>query len=398
MSSSPAGRFMVWVRSASSRFAVVSPTRPVRSAFPATRSRPCCSSRRRRPSSSIRSSRNRSARPQVSRSCCSAPLPFTSGVRAHVLATPRFRLLAERLRTNRLHSNRVEQRMINKTSRRVWHWSPGTSVLFGVLVATTAHAQSVVSGRVIDSRSELPLAGVSIEVEGTRLGASTDADGRYRIANVAAGERLVIARRIGYTSGRSTVGVAAGQPATADFRMAVSAMMLDEVVVTGTAGGELRRSIGNTVATIDAADMLAKSASKDLTSLLSARAQGLNVFPTTGRLGAGPSIQIRGRSSIGLSNSPLVYVDGVRVNSASGQGPVAVSGGLAGQGSQVGGRLNDLNPDDIESIEVISGPAAATIYGTEAASGVIQIITKHGRSGDRPALSFRGEEIGRAHV
>jgi len=281
--------------------------------------------------------------------------------------------------------------MINKTSRRIWHWSPGTSVLFGVLVATTAHAQSVVSGRVIDSRSELPLAGVSIEVEGTRLGASTDAEGRYRIANVAAGERVVVARRIGYASGRSTVGVTAGQPSTADFRMAVSAMMLDEVVVTGTAGGELRRSIGNAVTTIDAADMLAKSASTNLTSLLNARATGLSVGSTTGRLGAGPAIQIRGRSSIGLSNNPLVYVDGIRINSASATGPVGVAGRLGGQGSQVGGRLNDLNPDDIESIEVISGPAAATIYGTEAASGVIQIITKRGRSADKPALSFRME-------
>ena len=281
--------------------------------------------------------------------------------------------------------------MMTKTGRRVWQWSPGMSVLFGVLFATAAHAQSVVSGRVIDSRSELPVGGVSVEVEGTRLGATTDAEGRYRIINVAAGERVLVARRIGYASGRRTVTVATGQPTTADFRMVVSAMMLDEVVVTGTAGGELRRSIGNAVATIDAADMLAKSASTNLTSLLNARATGLAVMPTTGRLGAGPAIQIRGRSSIGLSNSPLIYLDGVRVNSASGQGPVAVSGGLAGQGSQVGGRLNDLNPDDIESIEVISGPAAATIYGTEAASGVIQIITKHGRSGDKPQLSFRME-------
>jgi TonB-linked SusC/RagA family outer membrane protein len=281
--------------------------------------------------------------------------------------------------------------MMKMTGRRVWQWSPGMSVLLAALFATAAHAQSVVSGRVIDSRSELPVGGVSVEVEGTRLGATTDAEGRYRIANVATGERTVVARRIGYASARRVVSVASGQPTTVDLRMVVSAMMLDEVVVTGTAGGELRRSIGNAVATIDAADMLAKSASTNLTSLLNARAPGLNVLPTTGRLGAGPSIQIRGRSSIGLSNSPLVYVDGVRVNNASSQGPVAVPGGLAGQGSQVGGRLNDLNPDDIESIEVISGPAAATIYGTEAASGVIQIITKRGRSGDKPALSFRME-------
>src|SRR5262249_3484010 len=87
-----------------------------------------------------------------------------------------------------------------------------------------------------------------------------------------------------------------------------------------------------------------------------------------------------------------IYVDGVRVNSATGQGPVAANtSSFGGQNSQVGGRLNDLNPDDIESIEVISGPAAATIYGTEAASGVVQIITKRGRSGDKIAKSFRTE-------
>lgn len=283
--------------------------------------------------------------------------------------------------------------MMKRTGRRVWRWSPGTTLLSGVFacIASVAQAQSTISGRVTDARSELPIGGVTVEIEGTRLGAMTDAEGRYRIANVAAGNQTLVARRIGYTSLKRPSTVASGTPATVDFALVASAMMLDEVVVTGTAGGELRRSVGNAVATIDAADMLAKSASTNLTSLLNARAPGLNVLPTTGRLGAGPSIQIRGRSSIGLSNAPLVYIDGVRVNSASGQGPAGISGGLGGQGSQAGGRLNDINPDDIESIEVISGPAAATIYGTEAASGVIQIITKKGRSGEKPALSFRLE-------
>jgi TonB-dependent SusC/RagA subfamily outer membrane receptor len=127
------------------------------------------------------------------------------------------------------------------------------------------------------------------------------------------------------------------------------------------------------------------------------------VLPTTGRLGAGPDIRIRGRSSLNLSNSPLIYVDGVRINNATPTGPVAVAGGLGGgpggQSSLVGGRLNDINADDIESIEVISGPAAATIYGTEASSGVITIITKRGREGLPPcrliqtgSLYFRDAE------
>ncbi|MDB4899047.1 MAG: TonB-dependent outer membrane protein SusC/RagA, partial [Gemmatimonadetes bacterium] len=105
------------------------------------------------------------------------------------------------------------------------------------------------------------------------------------------------------------------------------------------------------------------------------------IAPNTGRLGAGPSIQIRGRSSVGLDNSPLLYIDGVRVNNATAAGPVGVRGRLGGQASNVSGRLNDINPEDIESIEIIKGPAAATIYGTEAANGVIQVITKKGLSG-----------------
>ncbi len=108
------------------------------------------------------------------------------------------------------------------------------------------------------------------------------------------------------------------------------------------------------------------------------------IAPTTSRLGAGPTIQIRGRSSLSLDNSPLLYVDGVRVSNATAVGATSVSGGgssFGGQNSNVAGRLNDINPEDIESIEVIKGPAAATIYGTEAANGVIQIITKKGAPG-----------------
>jgi TonB-linked SusC/RagA family outer membrane protein len=246
-------------------------------------------------------------------------------------------------------------------------------------------------GRVIDSRMNLPVAQAAVEVDGTRLGTTTGADGRFRVANIPAGAHALIARRIGYGSARKPVTIVAGSELTVDFALEPAAVSLDEVVVTGTAGGEQRRSVGNAVSTIDAADVLAKSGAPTLTSLLSARSPGVNVLSTTGRVGAGPSIQIRGRNSLSLGNSPLIYLDGVRVNSASGTGPSALSGRLGGQGASVAGRLNDLNPDDIESIEVISGPAAATIYGTDAASGVIQIITKRGHAA-KPQFSMRVEE------
>ncbi|MBC7672741.1 MAG: TonB-dependent receptor, partial [Polaromonas sp.] len=154
----------------------------------------------------------------------------------------------------------------------------------------------------------------------------------------------------------------------------------------------LRRSIGNAVTTISASEATQKSASQDLGSLIGARAPGVAISPGTGRLGAAPTIQIRGRNSIGLDNSPLLYIDGVRVNNASAAGPVAPSGRLGGQASNVSGRLNDINPDDIESIEIVKGPAAATLYGTEAANGVIQIITKKGASSGAPSVKLQVQD------
>ena len=245
-----------------------------------------------------------------------------------------------------------------------------------------------VTGRVTDARSTAGVPGATIEVDGTRLGAITDQDGRFRIANVPAGSRTFVARRLGFSALRRTVTLNAGQETTVDFRLEPSVVALDQVVVTGTAGAEQRRSVGNSIASIDAPDALTKSAAPDIGSLLNARAPGVVISQPSGRLGAGPSIQIRGRSSIGLGNSPIIYIDGVRVTNSTGTGPSAVPGGLAGQNSSIAGRLNDIVPEDIASIEVIKGPAASTLYGSEASAGVIQILTKRGGGGS-PEFSLQ---------
>src|SRR5438552_14592101 len=144
------------------------------------------------------------------------------------------------------------------------------STLAGVCLALGASAlgaqTGTIVGRVTDARTNGPLAQATVLVEGTRLGASAGQDGAYRIANVPAGTRTVVARRIGHASIRKTVTVTAGGEASADFALEQTTVALDEVVVTGTAGGELRRSIGNAVSRIDASDELAKSAATNLTS------------------------------------------------------------------------------------------------------------------------------------
>ena len=256
--------------------------------------------------------------------------------------------------------------------------------------ALSAQATAV-TGRVTESVTGAPIAGATVQIEGSTLAGGTAADGRYRINGVQPGSHVLLVRRIGFAAQRKTVNVSAGAEATADFALVASAIALDEVVVTGTAGAVERRSIGNAVSTISAAEVLSKSAAPNLSSLLNSRATGVVVMPRNGRLGAGPSIQVRGRASLSLENSPLIYVDGVRINNATSTGPVAVSGGLGGQGASVGGRLNDINPEDIESIEIIKGPAASTIYGTEAASGVIQIITKRGALNTAPQVTTSAE-------
>jgi len=285
--------------------------------------------------------------------------------------------------------------MITQGAPRVPRWSRLAACLLAaaLLPGSAAGAEAggralhrrvgSVSGTVTDARSAQPLAGTTVLVVGTTLSASTDNQGRYRLAGVPAGSQILLARRIGYAGVRLSVVVHDDQAATADFKLEPAAFSLEDIVITGTAGGEQRRTLGNSVAVIDAATALERSAAPSLTALLSSRTPGAIITPGSGRIGAGPTIQIRGRSTLSLSSEPIVYIDGVRVNNASGQGINGANASSFGaQGSSsLTSRLDDINPDDIESIEVIRGPAAATIYGTEAANGVIQILTKKGRSG-----------------
>jgi TonB-linked SusC/RagA family outer membrane protein len=232
----------------------------------------------------------------------------------------------------------------------------------------------VVQGTVTDARTGAPLSGVQVSVTGRGVGEITNPQGRYTIQNVAAGEVTVVAQSLGYGTMERTATVTAGQTATVDFQLTVTALDLDEIVVTGTAGGTQRRAIGNVVASVNAEQVLAKSPVENVDQLLAQRTPGLMMLPGTGQVGTGSAIRIRGNNSLSLGNEPIIYIDGVRMDSDAGRGP-----GQRG-GANVS-RLNDVNPADIQSIEIIKGPAAATLYGTEASNGVIQIITKRGQSG-----------------
>jgi TonB-linked SusC/RagA family outer membrane protein len=244
------------------------------------------------------------------------------------------------------------------------------------LLGPTANAQTgVVIGRVVDASSKAPVPSAEVRVVNTTIGAPTGSDGRYRIQGVPAGSVQVRAVRLGFAPQVQTVTVPAGDTVTADFALGATQVTLDQVVVTATGETERERETGNAVSLVQA-DSVNKAAVSTFTELLTAKAPGVQVQQTSGTVGGGSRIRIRGNNSISLPNDPLLVIDGVYVNNNPGS---SVQKSLTG--GQESSRFDDLNPDDIENIEVLKGPAASALYGTAGANGVVLVTTKHGTSG-----------------
>lgn len=228
-----------------------------------------------------------------------------------------------------------------------------------------------------------PVAGAVVTARRSQLSAVTDAAGRYRLVvpteRVIAGPDTLRVERLGYVSTNVPFDLRDGD-IRVDVTLALQAVPLDRIVVTGTAGNLERRAQAAVVSAIDAAELVRNAPISSTTQLLQSRVPGLSVTETSGVTGAASRINIRGAASINLSNQPLVFIDGIRMDGGA-RGLVNVSGSSAV--GQAPSGLNDLNPEDIESIEVVKGPAAATLYGADASAGVIQIITKRGRVGSQ---------------
>ncbi len=237
-----------------------------------------------------------------------------------------------------------------------------------------------VIGSVTDSATGAPMRGATVSVLGTPWRGVAGGDGRYTIPGLRPGTYGVQVRSLGYAPLNRRVTVpdtGAVVIVTVNFALVRSATKLDEVVTTG-AGPQRRVELGNAIATINA-DSLARTAPiTNLTDLLSGRAPNVAVELTSGIVGDGPAIRIRGQNSITASNDPILIIDGVRADPAPGGQRSVV---FAFANFPTASRLNDLDPNQIESIEVLRGPSAATEYGTDAANGVIVVKTKRGRSG-----------------
>jgi outer membrane receptor for ferrienterochelin and colicin len=258
--------------------------------------------------------------------------------------------------------------------RGLWRLAMGLSLILLLATADSVVAQQTgtVTGAVTNATTGRGIPSAQISLVGTDLGGLSTASGRYLLLNIPVGTYTVRAEIIGYQTQEMQVTVGAGTAATADFALSEEAISMDELVVTGTAGASRRREIGNSVATVNMRQLSEVKAATNVSDLLQGQVAGLQQFTTEGAPGAGTRLRLRGNNSLTQGNSPLIYVDGVRlVNSLPND-----------RGSQqMTSALNLLNPNDIERIEVIRGAAATTLYGTEANSGVIQIFTKRGTAG-----------------
>jgi TonB-linked SusC/RagA family outer membrane protein len=242
------------------------------------------------------------------------------------------------------------------------------AILVGSFSAAAQAAVGSVTGLVSDGGTGAPLAAANVRVTGTQIGAQTAADGRYTIRGVTPGTHDIQVNRIGYEAKHISVTVVSAQTATANVALSQAAFSLATVVTTVT-GAASKVEMTNTVSTVDVASKVDESSAHSLGELLSGQASGVQVS-SSGAAGAGSRIRIRGQNSLNLNNAPVVYVDGVKVNTTAGEGR-----------NSSASRFDDINPEEIQTIDVLKGPAASTLYGTEAANGVIIITTKKGKAG-----------------
>lgn len=250
--------------------------------------------------------------------------------------------------------------------------SVGALLALGASTLGAQASQGSINVRVTEANGGRPLDQAQVTIIGTNQGGLTNAEGRFVFRSVNPGNVTVRVLRVGFTEQKKAVTVAAGQAAEVEFALAEVALTLSPVVTTAT--GETRRvELGNSVASIDVAKVAESGAAQNVNDLLNSRTAGVTVTSGT-QTGAGARIRIRGQNSLSLSNDPIFIIDGVRMTSNVG------SSNLFTGGAQPS-RIGDLNPEEIENMEIVKGPSAATLYGTDAANGVVLITTKRGRAG-----------------
>ncbi|QCX37845.1 SusC/RagA family TonB-linked outer membrane protein [Aureibaculum algae] len=248
------------------------------------------------------------------------------------------------------------------------------STILMLLFVQMMVAQSVsISGTVTDDFGET-IPGVTVQIKNTSKGAVTDFSGNYTLeANVKSGNNILVFRSIGFSTKEVPFTYESQSTITINATMSADILGLDEVVITGVGALTAKKQIGNVISSVSGLE-IAESASLDITGALSGKLAGIQVSQNSGDPAGGISVRLRSASTVNGSSDPLYIIDGVIVNNNS-TNVLGISG-------VVQNRLSDINPQDIDRIEVIKGAAAAAIYGSRASNGVVQIFTKKGKTGE----------------
>ena len=257
-----------------------------------------------------------------------------------------------------------------------------TTMLLALGVATAQAQERTIRGTVVDSVNAAPIAGASVAVRGTDLGALTSTDGTFVIEGAPAGEVTLQVTRIGFRT--KQVAVPADQDRV-QIQLRTDYLQVDELVVTGRATQVQRRNLANAVTSVSG-EQVNETPQQPIDQALQGKVPGAIISKNSGAPGGGIQVRMRGITTINAGSQPLYVVDGVIVSNesiANGINAITESAGGSNASNQDDpvNRIADLNPNDIESIEVLKGPSAAAIYGSKAANGVVIIETKKGTAG-----------------
>lgn len=254
----------------------------------------------------------------------------------------------------------------------------GALALLAGVTPLVAQQTGTVQGTVIAEGTMQPVAGAQVQLAGTTIGQLTNQEGGFTISNVPVGDQEIRVTFIGYRQAVQPVQVAAGETVQVDISLERTQILMDEIVATGTGAPTERRRLGQTITSISG-DELATAPLTSVQDALHGRVSGISGL-AQGQSGTSAKLMLRGTASLSQRNEPLIYVDGVRIDNTRHD--------AGGSASVVWDRLQDINPADIQSIEVIKGAAAATLFGTEASAGVIQIFTRRGTA-QSPVFTFQ---------
>ncbi|MCF8277722.1 MAG: TonB-dependent receptor [Flavobacteriales bacterium] len=241
---------------------------------------------------------------------------------------------------------------------------------FFVLISSWALAQTGTLKGVMTGDDGLSIIGGSVVLEGTTIGTSTDFDGNFELKNVPVGEKTFVFSFIGLKTQKQVLTIKSGETTTFNIKLSEDVMLLDQVVVVGY-GTTQKRDITGSIATVKA-EAIESSTQPSVDQALQGQAAGVSIISQNGISGSAVKINVRGTNSIAAGSQPLIVVDGIPITTGS------FDPGNLGSSSNA---LSDLNPNDIESVEVLKDAAATSIYGSRGANGVVLITTKHGKSG-----------------